>query len=451
MHTTSHEVPPKLKGLPVIGQFFSFTRDPLGLLETGWRQLGDCFSFSIGPRTFYAVSRPEWVQRMFVEDKNIFQREPLEASPLTYFVGESVLTTDGAPWLVKRRTLQPVFHRQRLAGFADAMVAAGVRMLERWAKHPIDTPISLGEEMRLVTLDIINRTMFGVDILSEIDKVGTSIDLGLQYLGARLKNPFLPPPHWPLPANRPLQRARAALDEFLYRVIRERRAQPAAQNDLLGMLISARDEDTGETLSDELVRNEIMTMYAAGHETTATSLVWVGYVLNKYPAVRQALQQEVDSVLQGRLPTLADLPNLPYTLMVLEETLRLYPPFALTFRIATKPATIGPFAIPKGATVFSMIRHLHLHPKFWEQPTEFRPARFAPETRSQISKHAYMPFLIGPHLCIGQHFALMESHLLLALIAQRYTLEMIPGQNPKPTFAVTVRPDLDIQVHLRPR
>lgn len=443
--------PPKLKGPPFIGQLLAFPRDPLGLLEVGWQQLGDCFAFSIGPRTFYAVSRPEWVQRMFIEDKNIFQREPLAASPLTYFTGESVLTTDGAPWLVKRRTLQPVFHRQRLASFADAMVTAGVRMLERWAKYPPDTPVALGAEMKLVTLDIINRTMFGVDILPEIGKVGATIELGLQYLGARLKNPFLPPPHWPLPANRRLQQAQAALNEFLYRVIRERRAQPATGHDLLGMLLSARDEDTGETMSDELVRNEVMTIYAAGHETTATALTWVGYVLNQYPAVRQALHQEVDTVLCGRLPTLADLPNLPYTLMVLEETLRLYPPFALTFRVAATPTTLGPYTVPQGTTVFSIIRHLHLHPQYWEQPTEFRPTRFAPEKRAQIPKLAYMPFLTGPHLCIGQHFALMEAQLLLALLAQRYTLEMAPGQNPQPELAVTMRPKPDIQMYLRPR
>lgn len=255
---------------------------------------------------------------------------------------------------------------------------------------------------------------------------------------------------WPTPGNRRLQQAKAALDEFLYRLIRERRIQ-AERDDLLGLLLKARDEDTGAAMSDEQVRNEVLSVYFAGHETTAAALTWAWYALNQNPEVLRTLQAEVDTVLGGRLPTLADLPQLPYTLMVFEETLRLYPPSPVTGRLATAPATIGGYAVPQGVMVLTATRHLHWHPRYWEQPEEFRPTRFAPAQRAQIHKNAYQPFLAGPHLCIGNHFALMEGQLLLALMAQRYTLEMAPDQHPQFEFLVTLRPKPEIQVSLRPR
>ena len=433
---------PVLRGRAFFGSLREFGRDPLAVLDSGWKQLGDLFAVRLGPRTLYAVSSPELAQAVLIEGQRTYQRSQTfeGGTPLTYVLGLSVLTTDGDTWLMKRRLMQPIFHRQRIQAMGAQMAAAGERLLESWDRQPAGATINLGREMKVVTLDIINRTMFSSDVLPAVDKIGATVDVGLSYIAGRLRSPLRVPASWPTPGNRRFKQSQAALDAYLYGIIRGRRASGAHPGDLLDMLLEARDQDTGLGMDDLEVRNEVASIYGAGHETTAVALTWTWYALNQHPEVLCRLQQEVDTVLAGRPAAPEDLPNLPYTLMVLEESMRLFPPVPLTARSAQSAAKLGGFALPKGAVVLLVINNLHRHPDFWDQPEAFRPERFAPGKRAGINRMAYMPFLSGPHQCIGSNFALMEGQLLLAQMAQRYELRLLPGQTVERVVAVTMRP-----------
>lgn len=444
---------PILKGRPLIGHLPEFRRDPLALLETGWRQAGEVYALNVGPRTLIVVSHPDLAQTMLVDGKHLFQRTRTfnGGTPLTFILGLSVLTTDGDSWLAKRRLMQPIFHRARIQAMGATMAEAAQRMLARWEGRPAGSVLDLADEMKLVTLDIINRTMFSADVLPEVGQIGETVDISLHYITDRLRALVPVPASWPTPANRRFQKARATLDGYLYRLIRERRQTTARPGDLLDMLLDARDEATGLGMDDEQVRNEVVTVYGAGHETTALALTWTWYALSQNPDVRRKLQQEVDTVLAGRAPTPADLPRLSYTLAVLEESMRLYPPVPFTARTAEQAAELGGYAIPKGAFVLVAINNLHRHPEFWDEPEAFRPERFLPENKARLHRQAYMPFLTGPHLCIGRDFALMEGQLLLAAMAQRYDLPVAPGQTVEKDVAVTMRPRHGLKVQLTRR
>ncbi len=441
---------PRLKGQPLIGSLREFGRDALSVAEAGWKQYGDLYALDLGPRALYVVSHPELAEAVLIDGKNIYQRSKAfeGGTPLTYVVGLSLLTTDGESWLAKRRLMQPIFHRQRIQGMGEQMAAAGRRLLERWEALPDGAPVDLSREMKHVTLDIINRTMFGVDVLPEIDRIGESVDVGLHYIAGRIRAPIRLPSSWPTPANRRLRAARDLLDGYLYRVIDQRRASGEHPGDLLDMLLEARDEDSGLGMDDLQIRNEVASIYGAGHETTAVALAWTWYALNQHPEVLRKLQAEVDGVLGGQTPTTADLPQLPYTLMVLEEAMRLFPPVPFTARTAVSDGALGGYTIPKGGVVLLAINNLHRHPDFWSEPAAFRPERFTPEAKAARHKLAYMPFLSGPHLCIGNNFALMEGQLLLAMMAQRYTPTLVSPTPPERDVAVTMRPKGGLPVRL---
>ena len=446
---------PRLRGLPLIGSLREFGRNSLAVADAGWKQLGDLYALPLGPRALYVVSHPDLAQAVLIDGKNIYQRSRAfeGGTPLTYVVGLGLLTTDGESWLARRRLMQPIFHRQRIHGMGEQMAAAAQRLLARWDALPDGAQVDLSREMKHVTLDIINRTMFGVDVLPEIDKIGQSVDVGLHYIAGRIRAPIRLPSRWPTPANRRLRAARSLLDSYLYRVIDERRASGEHPGDLLDMLLEARDEDTGLGMDDLQIRNEVASIYGAGHETTAVALSWAWYALNQHPQVLKRLQQEVDSVLAGQPPSVADLPRLPYTLMVLEEVMRLFPPVPFTARTAAVAGLLGDYTIPKDGVVLLAINNIHRHPDFWDDPEIFRPERFTPEAKAARHKLAYMPFLSGPHLCIGNNFALTEGHLLLAMMAQHYEPTLISKEPPERDIAVTMRPKGGLPVRLvrRPR
>lgn len=444
---------PRLPGLPVIGNIPAFAQDPVGTIERGWRQYGDLFILQLGPRKLHVISSPEMAHEVLVDGWRTFTRprEIMGGTLLTPMLGHSVLTVDGESWLSKRRLMQPVFHRQRIQHMGDQMTSAGSDMLKRWDARPARTAVNFNEEMKLVTLDIINRTMFSANVLPEADKLGHIVDDGLQHISKMTRSLINLPPSWPTPARRKFKQLRATLDAYLYAVIRERRASGQAKGDLLDMLLDARDEETGLGMNDEQVRNEVATIYGAGHETTAIALTWTWLALNQNPDALRKLQQEVDTVLGGRAPTMADLPSLPYTLHVLEESMRLFPPVPFTVRMAYEPATLAGHALTARSLVGISINTIHRHPAYWDQPEAFRPERFAPENRAKINKDAYLPFLTGPHLCIGNNFAMMEGQLLLAMMAQRYAINVVPDQTILRELAITMRPKGGLQVTLARR
>jgi cytochrome P450 len=374
-------------------------------------------------------------------------------TPLTYLLGLSLITIDGDSWLLKRRMMQPVFHRSNITAMGDKMQSAGEDMLERWSQLGPDATVELTREMKLVTLDIINRTMFSYDVLREVDRIGGVVDSSLEFIESRAGNPFALPARWTIiPSHKKFWNERAKLDEYLFRMIRERRialAQGKRKNDLLEMLIEAQDVDTGERMNDQQVRDEVSGIYGAGHETTALALTWAWHAINKYPDILAKIRVEVDAL--GHDVQATDLPNLPYTLAVIEETMRLYPPVPLTVRAAFEQTELGGSPISQGDLLFIAIRNIHRHPAYWPDPLEFRPERFLPENKASLNRNAYMPFLTGPHMCIGNHFALMEGHLLLAMMAQAYDVTESPQQSDEGKTTITMRPKYGLPVKITPR
>jgi cytochrome P450 len=349
--------------------------------------------------------------------------------------------------------MQPVFHRSNIAAMTDKMQSAGEAMLKRWSELPSNQTVDLTKQMKLVTLDIINRTMFSTNVLPEVDRVGGVVDHAIDFIGERAGNPFALPARWTfIPSHKRFWDQRLKLDEYLFRLIRERRlalSQNERKGDLLDMLIEARDADTGEAMNDQQIRDEVAGIYGAGHETTALALTWAWHALNKYPHVLGKLQAEVEAL--GHEVGARDLPNLPYTLAVLEESMRLFPPVPLTVRTAFEPTEIGGIPIPQSELVFIVIRNLHRHPDYWESPLEFQPERFLPENKASLNRNAYMPFLNGPHMCIGNYFALIEGQLLLAMMAQTFDVKETPLQSDQGRMAITMRPKHGLPVMIRPR
>jgi cytochrome P450 len=446
---------PNYKGMPLLGILPEFRRDPISFFERGWRMHGDHFTANLGPRIFHVISNPQLAQEVLTTRKHVLRRSNSfeGGTPLTYILGLSLITTDGDGWLTKRRMMQPVFHRANIAAMGDKMRSAGEAMLARWAQIPAGKTLDLTKEMKLVTLDIINRTMFSTDVLPEVDRVGGVVDQAVEFIAGRAGNPFALPARWTIvPANKKFWDERAKLDEYLFRMIRERRAALANDErkvDLLEMLIQAQDADTGEMMNDEQVRHEVAGIYGAGHETTALALAWAWHALNKYPDVLAKIRAEVDVL--GHDVQASDLPNLPYTLAVLEETMRLFPPVPMTVRAAFEATEIGGRPIPQGHLTMIVIRNIHRHPDYWEDPEEFKPERFLPENKASLNRSAYMPFLSGPHMCIGNHFALIEGQLLLAMLAQKVDLRESPRQSDEGKMAITMRPKYGLPVTITPR
>lgn len=444
----------EMKGVPVLGMLPELRRGVLGLIKRAQREHGDIVRVRLGPRTAVVLSHPALAREALIERKHVIQRSNLfeGGTPLTYILGLSLITTDGESWLAKRRTMQPVFHRARIAGMAAQMIDAGEHMLNQWQSlAERGAPVDLATQMKWVTLDIINRTMFSSHVLPQADRIGHVVETSLDYIGDRIRRPFQLPASWPLPKNRAFRAERAKLDEYLFGMIRDRRANPDQHDDLLEMLLGARDEETGLGMNDQQIRDEVTGIYGAGHETTAVALTWTWHCLNHNPAALARLHAELDSVLQGRRPQPGDLPNLPYTLAVFEESMRLFPPVPITARMAYEESELGGHPIRKGELVFIAIDNIHQHPVFWPQPEMFKPERFLPENKRTLDRSAYLPFLSGPHMCIGNHFALMEGQLLLAMMAQRFEVSELPNQIVTRHVAITMRPAHGLQVTLRKR
>ena len=312
--------------------------------------------------------------------------------------------------------------------------------------------MDINQQMTNLTMSIIGKALFDADVFTETGELGAAMSITLEYASYSLSQLFVPPYSWPLPRNRRTRKAvrilRAAIQDF----INERRAAPDERNDFLSILLQARDED-GQPMSDEQIMAECLTLFGAGHETTATALTWTWYLLCQHPEIYQRVQQEVDSVLQGRTPTFADLARLPYCLQVFKETLRLYPPAYATSRRALRDMEIAGYLVPKNQIVLIAPYTLHRRSEYFPQPENFDPERFTPEREKQLPRHAYLPFGAGPRICIGNHFAMMEGQLLLATLVQRVSFSLVQDQPLviDPVHHLTLRPAGALNVTVKRR
>lgn len=444
---------PGPRGHFLLGSIIPFKRDILQAMARGQREYGDPARYRLGPVDVYGVSHPDLAEQVFMDGERIYGKLGAN-NPLRLVLGDGLLTSsDHESWFRHRRMMQPTFHRRRMAGLFDTMVACSIQMLDRWAAayRPGDR-LDIHHEMMAVTLDIVSQTMFSTNIMNDLDTIGPeAVNITIDYAFQRLQNPFSVPVSWPTPRNLRFRKVMRGLNQLLYRIIEQRRAGGRPHDDLLDMLLAARDENTGETMNDRELRDEVITILAAGHETTAITLTWTWYLLSQHPEIARRLQHEVDTVLHGRVPTLADLPQLPYTLQVFEESMRLYPSAPIIPRLTSRATTLGGYDLPAQSRVLVNLFNLHRHPDFWRSPETFDPDRFAPDARKQQHRFAYLPFGAGPHLCIGKNFALWEAHLLLILIAQRYEFRHVPGHVVQNHATITLRPRYGMLMTIHPR
>ncbi|MDQ3925056.1 MAG: cytochrome P450 [Actinomycetota bacterium] len=452
---------PGPRGRFLVGNLRDFRGDRLlDTMEHNWAQYGDIVRFCVGPRTVHVVSRPDLAHQVLTKEKERFPRIHEGSDTkigLGLVFGDGLLTNrDHDSWFARRRMLQPVFHRRRIATMADEMAAAGWKMLSRWeALYTSGDVFDIHEEMMRVTLEVISRTMFGADVTGEVGRVGPAVTIAARYAFAHLQNPF-PVPRWvPTRRNQEFRRALETIDSLVLDLIRARQlarnSDGEARGDLLDMLLDAEDAETGERMTEAEVLDEVKTVFGAGHETTANALTWTWLLLSEHPEVGEALRAELDAVLGGHSPTLADLPNLPYTKQVFDEVMRLYPPVPALIRRAERATTLGSYEIPAASRILVSIFNVHRHPEFWQNPARFEPERFSREPGASHHGSVYMPFGAGQHKCIGNNLALMEGPLLLAMIAQRYELDLAPGCSVEREVAVTMRPKKGLYMSLRPR
>lgn len=445
-HPDTHApLPPTAPGGWLSGLAREFQQDSLGTMARLWREYGDAVRFHFfGPFYGYIFVHPDHNKHILQDHNSNYTKQPHPSNVLLrLLVGDGLLTNDGESWRQQRRLAQPAFHRQRIAEFGATMTDAAQNLLAHWDSLPErERPLDIAEEMSRATLEVVGKTLFSQDLTREAETVGTAFTTVNETFGDLSVRPFsvytIRLPWWP--STRTMNDNVAILDDVVTGVIAQRRANLGQHNDLLDLLMAARDEETGQGMSDRQLRDEVMTIMLAGHETTAIALSWTFYLLDKHPHVHQKLEAELANVLGGRLPTVTDLPQLTYTGMVIDEVLRLYPPAYATARWCNEADIVGGYYVPANSTIALSPYLTHRHPDFWDDPETFDPERFTPERKAARPRYAYIPFGGGPRQCIGNNFALMEAILILATIAQRYRLRLRPGQQVDLQPLVTLRP-----------
>lgn len=434
---TASKLPPGPRGAPLVGSLLEMRRDILAFFSRLQREYGDVVRFRIGPRDSYLVSHPDLIKDVLVTHQHSFMKgRGLQWAK--HFLGEGLLTSEGEFHRRQRRLSQPAFHRQRIQAYGHTMVEHTLRVRERFVAG---RELALDREMMALTMAIVGKTLFGADILGEAEEIGASLTTVVSFF-PRFTLPFADQlQRLPLPSNRRFEEARRRLDATIYRMIAERRRSGDDRGDLLSMLLAARDEEgDGTGMSDLQLRDELMTLFLAGHETTANALTWTFYLLSQNVFAERRMFAEVDEALGGRPPSTDDLPHLRYTECVLAESMRLFPPAWGMGRRTLEEVTIGGYRLPRGAHVAMAPWVVHRDERFWPEPLRFDPDRFSPEARASRSKFAYFPFGGGARQCIGEPFAWMEGVLILATVAQRWRLRLAVGQRVEPQALITLRP-----------
>ena len=430
-------LPPGPRPRPLVGNLAEFGRDPLAFLTSCAREHGDVAGIRLGGWPARVISHPDLAEQVLVTHNRSFTKHRFFFRHVDALFGDGLLTAEGDSWLRHRRLAQPAFHRDRIAAYAGDMVALAEETAGSWTAG--DTR-DIHHEMMQLTLRIVVRTLFAIDAPRDVAALGAAFDVAVQEIAVRFRRPFRIPDAVPTPGNLRYRRALGRLDGFIRGIIAERRRAGGDRGDLLSMLMAARDED-GSAMSDRHLRDEAVTLFLAGHETTALALSWTWMLLSLHPEADARLAGELRSVLDGRAPAVDDLPRLRYTQAVVEESLRLYPPAWVIGREAVAPCAIGGQEMPAGTTVFISPWVMHRDRRFFEHPEVFRPERWLDtERRSRLPRHAYLPFGAGPRLCIGNSFAMTEAILLLASLARRFRPTLRDGQPIAPFPTITLRP-----------
>ncbi|MGB8523859.1 MAG: cytochrome P450 [Candidatus Acidiferrales bacterium] len=447
--TNGKRVPPGPRGLPLLGMALQVLRDPLGTLQRIAREYGDIVRIPIGSDARIFLNHPDYIEQVNVIQQSKFHKSKLTKDVTGRLLGEGLLISEGDFWRRQRRLAQPAFHRSRINEYAATMVESAEVQVRKWRDGE---ERDIAQEMMAISLETAVRTLFGTTLPGEALQVGRSLDFLVRYSLRKARFPIKVPESWPTPANRRAKRETKFLDSLVYRIIDERKevGNTDGRKDLLSLLMSAMDED-GSQMTPKQLRDETMTLFLAGHETTALTLAWTWYLLSKNPAAEVRLHEELRDVLGGRAPAIADLGRLPYLLAVVNEVLRLYPPAYILARTSIAPCTIGGYDFPTGSTIIMAQWVMHRDARYFDDPEAFRPERWLDGLEDRLPAGAYFPFGDGPRRCIGQNFALMEALLVIATIAQKFQLQLVPGQKIVPEALVTLRPRNGIRMRIDAR
>jgi len=421
------------------------SQDPLKFFADIAREYGDFVGLRILNFRILFLNHPDHIEDVLVNyPKKFIKGRVLKANKRVF--GSGLLTSDGDFWLRQRRLAQPAFHRARIATYASTMVEYTERLLHEWQDGE---ERDLHKEMMRVTLQIVGKTLFDADVERDAQDIGKSLEMLLE-IGADFRRTLFIP-HWlPTPTNLRLERAIRQIERVLYRIIAEKRASGRDAGDLLSMLLAAQDED-GSRMTDKQLRDEAITLFLAGHETTANNLSWTWWLLAQNPTVEAKLHAELRTVLGGRAPSLEDLPKLVYTNHIITESMRLYPPAWGNARTAIEDHEVAGYSVPKGSGVSFAQWTVHRDARWYDAPEEFRPERWEGDLMKRLPRFAYFPFGGGPRQCIGNAFALMEAALILATIAQQYRFRLVEGYPVVPLASITLRPRHGIRAVLEAR
>jgi cytochrome P450 len=419
-------------------------RDPIPFLTAMARQYGPASRFSVGPQKIYLFNEPELIRELLVTQHRSFHKSRV-LQRTKIILGEGLLTSDGDLHKRQRRLAQPAFHRDRIATYGEVMIQRAANMGRMWKDGQI---VDMHHEMMRLTLSIVAKTLFDAEVEGEANEIGAALT-ALVDMFPMLMNPFSDLlKRLPLPRTLRFARALKRLDRTIYAIIASRRASSEDRGDLLSMLLMAVDEEDGSGgMTDKQLRDEAMTLFLAGHETTANALAWTWYLLAQNPAHRRLLDAEIEDILGDRPPTPADVPKLRYTEMVLAESMRLYPPAWAVSRLALEDVMIGDYLVTRGAVAIASQAVMHRDPRFWPEPERFDPERFTPEAKAARPKFAYFPFGGGPRVCIGEGFAWTEGILILATLAQHWRMELL-SHDVRPKASITLRPAGGIRMRL---
>jgi len=443
--TDNRAVPPGPRGHPLVGNLPEFGRDLLGFLGECARDYGDVVGLRLAGYPTCFINHPDLIEDVLVTRSAQFRKHRFFWRHVESIFGNGLLTSEGDFWRRQRRLAQPAFHRERIAAYGTVMVAEAEQMLAGWGA---EEERDIHEDLMGVTMRIVARTLFGADVAAEVEQIGASFEVVVQEIAVRFRRPFAVPDWVPLPSNLRYRRAVRQLDRLVYGIIRQPRREDA--DDLVALLRRARDED-GRGMSERQLRDEAVTIFLAGQETTALALSWAAALLAQHAPAQEALAAELDTVLAGREPAVSDLPRLRYTEAVILESMRLYPPAYVLGRESAVAGDIGPYRFPAGTTVFASPWVMHRDPRYFDRPAEFDPGRWLDGLAKRLPRFAYFPFGGGPRLCIGNSFAMMESTLILAALAQRFRWTLVPGHVLDTLASITLRPRFGVRLRLARR
>lgn len=449
MSAPSHRKAPSPPALPLIGHLPAFRKDVLGLMRLGQATCGDVVRYRLGPFDIHQLNHPDHIEHV-LKDIHAYDKSTFTSRMIAVVTGKSLLTVDGSVWQARRRLMQPTFSYTNLLAFTGTIGKAVDQTLRQWEDQPASTPVDMSSEMMHLTYRIVERALFGAQAEGDLEAIEAAMTEVNIHTYTRIEKGISLPLWIPTPANIRYRKALATLDTRVMQILEQPPTDANHGHDILSQLAAARDENSTIPLSPRDLRDEAVTLLVAGHETTANAMSWTWHLISQHPEVEKRLQNEADMVLSGGPPSVDELKRLVYTTKVVKESLRLYPPIWAIMRRAAKADQIGGFDIAANSRIIISPYVVHRNPGIWKNPETFDPDRFDKERFDPIHHHAYLPFGGGPRTCIGQNFAMMESVIIVAMLARRYRFEACRREAvPHAGIALRIKGGLPMRLHKR--